>query len=179
MSKWHSRPRGLGHMREGSWCGISMESGGKGSFQAAKLQRSARTTVCSHSTGDMAAMRSIESKQDHKRYSGECLSYCEHLLSGGKNERPDALFSQAVAPLVTFIRGNGCFHAAWYDLGRPRSHSDAGKRHRKNCEQPLICNAVGNPAQREFCTNHDSRIMPHRSPVTQPHTTSTKRVCLF
>jgi hypothetical protein len=39
-----------------------MESGGKGSFQAAKLQRSARTTVCSHSTGDMAAMRSIESK---------------------------------------------------------------------------------------------------------------------
>jgi hypothetical protein len=29
-----------------------------------------------------------------------------------------------------------CFHAAWYDLGRPRSHSGAGKRHRKNCEQP-------------------------------------------
>jgi hypothetical protein len=42
---------------------ISMELGGKGSFQAAKLQRSARTTVCSHSTRDMAAMRSIES--DH------------------------------------------------------------------------------------------------------------------
>ncbi len=41
----------------------SMELGGKGSFQAAKLQRSARTTVCSHSTRDMAAMRSIES--DH------------------------------------------------------------------------------------------------------------------
>ena len=37
-----------------------MELGGKGSFQAAKLQRSARTTVCSHSTRDMAAMRSIE-----------------------------------------------------------------------------------------------------------------------
>jgi len=30
--------------------GISMELGGKGSFQAAKPQRSARTTVCSHST---------------------------------------------------------------------------------------------------------------------------------
>ena len=54
-------------------------------------------------------MRSIESKQDHKRYSGECLSCCEHLLSGGKNERPDALFSQAVAPLVTFIRGDNAF----------------------------------------------------------------------
>jgi hypothetical protein len=40
-----------------------MELGGKGSFQAAKLQRSARATVCSHSTRDMAAMRSIES--DH------------------------------------------------------------------------------------------------------------------
>jgi hypothetical protein len=37
-----------------------MELGGKGSFQAAKLQRSARTTVCSHSTRDMAAMRSID-----------------------------------------------------------------------------------------------------------------------
>ena len=96
-------------LREGSWRGISMESGGKGSFQAAKLQRSAQTAVCSHSTGDMAAMRSIESKQDHKRYSGECLSCCEHILGGGKNERPDALFSQAVAPLVTFIRGNDAF----------------------------------------------------------------------
>jgi hypothetical protein len=42
-------------------CGISMEPGGKGSFQAAKLQRSDRTTVCSHSTGDVAAMRSIAS----------------------------------------------------------------------------------------------------------------------
>jgi len=33
-----------------------MEPGGKGSFQAVKLQRPARTTVCSHSTRDMAAM---------------------------------------------------------------------------------------------------------------------------
>jgi hypothetical protein len=40
---------------------ISMEPSGKGSFQAAKLQRSVRTTVCSHSVKDMAAMRSIES----------------------------------------------------------------------------------------------------------------------
>ena len=32
----------------------------KGSFQAVKLQRSARTTVCSHSTRHMAAMRSID-----------------------------------------------------------------------------------------------------------------------
>jgi gamma-glutamylcysteine synthetase len=44
---------------EKSWDRISMEPGGEGSFQAAKLQRSARTTVCSHSPRDMAAMRSI------------------------------------------------------------------------------------------------------------------------
>ena len=33
-----------------------MELGRKGSFQAVKLQRPARTTVCSHSTRDMAAV---------------------------------------------------------------------------------------------------------------------------
>ena len=33
-----------------------MEPGGKGSFQAVKLQSSARATVCSHSARDMAAM---------------------------------------------------------------------------------------------------------------------------
>jgi hypothetical protein len=38
----------------------------KGSFQAAKLQRSARAAVCSHSIGDMAAIRSIESQHDYK-----------------------------------------------------------------------------------------------------------------
>ena len=41
---------------------LSMEPGGKGSFQAVKLQRPARTIVCSHSTRDMAAMCSIESE---------------------------------------------------------------------------------------------------------------------
>src|ERR1700691_4974321 len=40
---------------------MAMEAGGKGSFQAVKLQRPARTTVCSHSIKDMAAVRSIES----------------------------------------------------------------------------------------------------------------------
>jgi predicted RNA binding protein YcfA (HicA-like mRNA interferase family) len=39
-----------------------MEPGGKGSFQAFKLQRPARTTVCSHSTRDMAASRSTQIK---------------------------------------------------------------------------------------------------------------------
>lgn len=34
---------------------LSMEPGGQGSFQAVKLQRPARATVCSHSTRDMAA----------------------------------------------------------------------------------------------------------------------------
>ena len=42
------------------------EVGGKGSFQAVKLQRPARTTVCSHSARDMAAVYSIESEFDHK-----------------------------------------------------------------------------------------------------------------
>jgi hypothetical protein len=42
-----------------------MELGGKGSFQEAKLQRSARTTVCSHSARDMAAIRSIRSQHEH------------------------------------------------------------------------------------------------------------------
>ncbi len=43
-----------------------METGGQGSFQAVKLQRPARAAVCSHSTKDMAAMRSIKSKLDPK-----------------------------------------------------------------------------------------------------------------
>ena len=58
---------------------------------------------------DMAAIRSIESNYNNNDTQDKCLSCCEHLLSGGKNERPDALFSQAVAPLVTFIRGNDAF----------------------------------------------------------------------
>ena len=64
---------------EGRERGISMEPGGQGSFQAVKLQRPARTTVCSHSTRDMAAMRSIESKQDNDDIQGECLSSWEQL----------------------------------------------------------------------------------------------------
>jgi hypothetical protein len=51
-----------------------MKPGGKGSFQAFKLQRSARTTVCSHSARDMAAMLSIELKHDHIDTQGEGLS---------------------------------------------------------------------------------------------------------
>jgi hypothetical protein len=64
------RPRG------GSWLGISKEPGGKGSFQAVKLQRPARTAVCSHSTRDMAAMGSTESKHDIDDTQDECLSSC-------------------------------------------------------------------------------------------------------
>ena len=56
-----------------------MELGSKGSFQAVKLQRPARTTVCSHSVRDMAAMRSIESNRNHNDSQGECLSSCEQL----------------------------------------------------------------------------------------------------
>ena len=64
------REKGLGH-------GISTEPSGKGSFQAINLQRPARATVCSHSTRDMAAMRSIESEHDHNDTQNECLSSCE------------------------------------------------------------------------------------------------------
>jgi len=64
-------------LRGACWRDVSIEPGGKGSFQAVKLQRPARTTVCSHSTRDMAARRSIESKQDHSDTQDECLSCCE------------------------------------------------------------------------------------------------------
>src|ERR1017187_10347554 len=70
----YNRPR---RPREGPWRGISIEPSGKGSFQAVKLQRPARATVCSHSTRDMAATRSIESKHDHNDTQDECLSCCE------------------------------------------------------------------------------------------------------
>jgi hypothetical protein len=53
-----------------------METSGKGSFQEAKLQRSARATVCSHSTRDMAAMHTTKSRQNHNDSPGEYLSLC-------------------------------------------------------------------------------------------------------
>jgi hypothetical protein len=58
---------------------ISMELGGKGSFQAVKLQRPARTTVCSHSHKGHAAIGSIESKYDDKDTQDEYLSGCGQL----------------------------------------------------------------------------------------------------
>ena len=65
----------------------SMEPSGKGSFQAVKLQRPARTTVCSHSTRDMAAVHSIVSNchnngtQDQRLYSCEQLKLAKGLHS--------------------------------------------------------------------------------------------------
>src|SRR5580658_5552879 len=56
---------------------MTTEVGGKGSFQAVKLQRPARTTVCSHSTRDMAAVYSIESGPHHKNAYRERLCSCE------------------------------------------------------------------------------------------------------
>jgi hypothetical protein len=61
--------------------GISREPGGKGSFQAVKLQRPVRTTVCSHSTRDMAAVRSIESEHDNDETQDVCLSGCGQSYS--------------------------------------------------------------------------------------------------
>jgi hypothetical protein len=63
----------------GSWRGISMEPGGKGSFQAVKLQRPARTTVCSHSTMDMTAIGSIKSKHENNDSEGKYLSSCRQF----------------------------------------------------------------------------------------------------
>jgi hypothetical protein len=68
-----------------------MEPGGKGSFQAVKLQRPARTTVCSHSHKGHAAIGSIESKHDDNDTQDEYLSGCGQLQSEGANERPDAM----------------------------------------------------------------------------------------
>jgi len=62
-------------LRGACWRDVSIELGGKGSFQAVKLQRPARTTVCSHSTRDMAAIF----HQIHHHHDGtrnECLSCC-------------------------------------------------------------------------------------------------------
>jgi len=60
---------------------MMMEPGGKGSFQAVKLQRPARTTVCSHSAKDMAAVFSIKSGFDHKNIYHEGLFSCEQLAA--------------------------------------------------------------------------------------------------
>jgi hypothetical protein len=48
----------------------------KGSFQAVKLQRPARTTVCSHSNNGHAATRPIKSKHDPNDAQHKCLSPC-------------------------------------------------------------------------------------------------------
>jgi hypothetical protein len=58
-----------------------MEPGGPGSFQAVKLQRPARATVCSHSTRDVAAMSSIESEWQHSDAPCECLSGSGQMLA--------------------------------------------------------------------------------------------------
>jgi hypothetical protein len=59
-----------------------MGPSGKGSFQAVKLQRPARTTVCSHSTRDMAAVHSIVSDYHNSDTQDERLYSCEQLKSG-------------------------------------------------------------------------------------------------
>jgi hypothetical protein len=93
---WHSvsfRTRSIQVDRPASF-GTALEwnPAAKGSFQAAKLQRSARTTVCSHSTRDVAAMRSIESQHDYSDTQGEFLSGCGQLQAAHpckSHSRPD------------------------------------------------------------------------------------------
>src|SRR5260370_8545448 len=83
-----------------SWRGGAMETGGQGSFQAVKLQRPARAAVCSHSTKDMAAMRSIKSKLDPKPCSAPVSVPLGTLLSESENERPDAAPTPSVQPVL-------------------------------------------------------------------------------
>jgi hypothetical protein len=59
-----------------------MELGGKGSVQAAKLQRSARTVGWNRSARDMAAMRSIKLQHEHTYPKNEFLCGCGHLGMG-------------------------------------------------------------------------------------------------
>src|SRR5260370_29948152 len=82
------RPRGR------SWRGGAMETGGQGSFQAVKLQRPARAAVCSHSTKDMAATRSIKSKLDPKPCSASVSIPLGTLLKWERKQasRPRAQF---------------------------------------------------------------------------------------
>ena len=65
-----------------------MECGGKGSFQMVKLQRPARTTVCSHSTRDMAAVHSIVLKQNNSNTKTDILSNCEQLRTEYVKQSP-------------------------------------------------------------------------------------------
>ena len=73
-----------GWPRGGSWRGISMEPGGKGSFQAVKLQRPPRAAVCSHSPEGHSRQGSIQSQEHLKKCSVERLSRCGQS-GGGKS----------------------------------------------------------------------------------------------
>jgi hypothetical protein len=61
----HSQPNIKAAVRM-PWCGTSMQPGSKGSFQAVKLQRPARATVCSRSRSGHGrhAFRQIEGAID-------------------------------------------------------------------------------------------------------------------
>src|SRR5580693_3598064 len=78
-----------------------MKLGGKGSFQAAKLQRSARTTVCSHSTRDMTAMRSIESKQDDNDTQGRVSVQLWTVIKWGRKRTSGRLFLPGTCATAT------------------------------------------------------------------------------
>jgi len=63
-----------------------MEPGGKGSFQAVKLQRFARTTVCSHSPEGHGRQSSIYSQKHFRECAGERLPHSGQSGSGVKDE---------------------------------------------------------------------------------------------
>jgi hypothetical protein len=83
-----------------------MELGGKGSFQVYKLQRSARTTVCSHSTKGHGRHLFHQLRRDHNETQESCLSSCgqskrspvrngRQLWSGGPNIEPRSVTTKA------------------------------------------------------------------------------------
>jgi hypothetical protein len=86
-----------------------------GSFQAAKLQRSARTTVCSHSTRDMAAMRSIKSQHHYSDTQDEFLSGCGQCKSASFKIVPHETFLAFASVLRK--RGPDCLNC-WEHFSR-------------------------------------------------------------
>ena len=74
------------------------EPGGKGSFQAFKLQRPTRAAVCSHSPEGHSRQGSIQSHEHLKKCSVERLSRCGQ---SGEDIRPFAMNSTLILLMRT------------------------------------------------------------------------------
>lgn len=91
------------------WCSSHaapswMESGGKGSFQAVKLQRPARATSCSHSARDMPATPSIEARGHSNGVRFDHLSGCAQFnAESSKIHHPNQSCNSLVARIPSSI----------------------------------------------------------------------------